>query len=206
MKGIFTLLTVLLIATGCASRPALKQEKLLQLTQGQSTRSEVEELLGRPDDAVTGSNRKTLTLYRDGTVKQKFHLFKDEYDIFLLSAYFLFQEDGVLEKKLVSETATRSTTKLGVRTLGTPISDEQLKQLKPKEARFEQVAEILGQPVGEALTLDGQVMREWLFVRESLISGARAQVITGIFDYDSDVLLDYVIRDDVPPEKKKRVE
>jgi hypothetical protein len=205
MKGIFALFCAVLVFSGCASRPALQHDKLLQITQGQTTRAEVEQLLGPPDNAVSGSNQKTLTSYRDGSVQQKFHLLKDEYKVFLLSAYFLFQPDGVLEKKLVSETATTSTAKFGVRTMGTPITAEQLAQVKPKEARFEEVAQILGQPVGEALMLDGQIMREWLFVRETLFSLPTAQVITGIFDYDTDVLQEYVIHDDVPDEKKKKV-
>ena len=206
MKGILAFFCTVVMLSGCATRPSLDHANLLQITQGQSTRAEVEQLLGPPDNAVSGSNQKTLTLYRDGAVKQKFHLLKDEYDVFLLSAYFLFQPDGVLEKKLVSETATTSTAKFGVRTVGTPITDEQLARVKPKEARFEEVAQILGQPVGEALTLDGQIMREWLFVRETLFSGARAQVITGIFDYDTDVLQEYIIHDDVPADKKKKVQ
>lgn len=207
MKGIFTLFTLLLLlGSGCASRPALQHEKLLQITQGQTTRAEVEELLGKPDDAITGSNQKTLTYYRDGAAKQKFHLLKEEFDLFFLTAYFLFQPDGVLEKKMVSETATKSTAKFGVRTLGTPVPDEQVRLVKAKESRYEEVAQLLGQPIGEALTLDGQIIREWLFVRQTLFSGAKAQLITGIFDYDTDVLLEYTIRDDVPNEKKKKVE
>lgn len=206
MKGILAIFSALLLmASGCATRPALQHEKLLQITQGQTTRAEVEELLGKPDDAITGSNQKTLTLYRDGSVKQKFHLWKEEFDLFFLSAYFLFEPGGLLEKKLVSETATKSTSKFGVRTVGTPVGDEQLRQVKAKESRYEEVAQLLGQPIGEALTLDGQVVREWLFVRQAMFSGAKAQLITGIFDYDTDVLMEYVIRDDVPDDKKKSV-
>jgi hypothetical protein len=206
MKGILALIPVLmLVVSGCATRPALQHERLLQITQGQTTRVEVEEMLGQPDDAVTWSNQKTLTVYRDSAAKQKFHLLKEEFDLYFLSAYFLFQPDGLLEKKLVSETATKTTAKFGVRTLGTPVTDEQLRQVKPKESRFEEVAQVLGQPIGEALTLDGQILREWLFVRQSMFSSAKAQLITGIFDYDTDVMLEYTIRDDVPDEKKKAV-
>jgi hypothetical protein len=195
----------LLLSAGCATRPPLETPKLLEITPSKTTRAEVESALGKPDDWITGSNRKTLTVYRDASVRTKVRLLKDEYDMQFLTAFFLFDDGGVLEKKLISETGTKSTTKFGVRTVGQPVSDEQIAQIKPRETRYEEAFAILGPPLAEALTLDGQIVREWAFLRQAMFSRMRGQVITAIFDYDTDVIQEFAINDDVPAEKKKAV-
>lgn len=205
MKALVPLFSALalFLASGCATRPPLEHPKLLEITPSNTTRAEVEAVLGQPDDAATGSNRKTLTVYRDASVKSKIRLLKEEYDMYFLTAFFLYAPDDILEKKLISETGTKSTTKFGVRTVGKPVSDEQIAKIKPRETRYEEAFTILGPPLGEALTLDGKILREWAFLRQTMFSRMRGQIITAIFDYETDVIEEFVINDDVPDDKKK---
>jgi hypothetical protein len=201
MKGVFALACAILVLSGCATRPALEQADLLQITQGKTTRAEVEQLLGKPDDEVTGSNGRTLIVYQE--FERDWRLLKSEIGLDFLTAFFLFSEEGVLEKKLISETGTAVVWKGSVATFGRPISEEQLQKLKLNETRYEDVTSILGPPLVERLTLDGEIIREWIFSREATFSKSGSQTFTASFDYDMDVLRDFVIEDDLPADKKK---
>jgi hypothetical protein len=174
---------------------------LLTITEQNVTRADVEQMLGAPDDAATGANGKTLIVYLD--YDRDWRLTKGEIGLEFRSAYFLFDEAGLLEKKLVSETGTTVVSKGSVATVGRPISGEQMQRLKLKETRFEEAFNILGPPLSETLTLDGEIVREWVFSREATFSKSGSQTLTAVFDYDTDVLQDFVIRDDLPADKKK---
>jgi hypothetical protein len=190
-----------LLVSGCQSRPPLNREALQQIKEGVSTRPEVEKMLGKADDVLSGANQKTLTMYQDRRIRMKLHLLKDEYEYSFLSAYFLFEPEGILERKFVSDTQTTSTIQWGVRTVGEPITSDKLAKVIPKLTTYEQVRELFGPPISEALTINGAIVRRWTFLRETMISGPNLQMIEAYFD-DADHLVDYVVRDDVPEEKK----
>ena len=194
---------ILTFAAGCATanRPSLNPVTLLNITEQNVTLREVEQTLGKPDNAVTGANGKTLISYID--YDRDWRLMKGEVGIEFRSAYFLFNEAGVLEKKLVSETGTKVVSKGSVATVGRPITEAQIERLAVQKSRFEDVVDILGHPLVEALTIDGEIVRQWVFTREATFSKSGSQTLSGIFDYDRDVLMDFAIQDDLPPEKKK---
>lgn len=205
MKAILLILlpVLVILSSGCATagRPSLDPQALLMLTEQNTTQAELELMLGKPDDAVTGANGKTLTSYRD--YDRDWRLMKGEVGIEFRSAFFLFSEEGVLEKKLISETGTTVVSKGSVATVGRPISEEQIAQLTIQKTRFEEVFNILGSPLVEMLTLEGDIIREWVFSREATFSKSGSQTLTAFFDYDTDVLQNFIIRDDLPADKKK---
>jgi outer membrane protein assembly factor BamE (lipoprotein component of BamABCDE complex) len=204
MKALLTLIcAALFLASGCATRPPLKQATLDKITEGQSNRADVEHLLGPPDDSAKGANRKTLVVYGDRTIKRKPNLWKDEFNISFLRAFFLYQADDVLEKKFVSHTSGTATTGFGVRTLGKPVTDEQLAQIHPILTRGSEAIEILGPPFIEELTIDGYILRRWAFVRQTAFSKTKTQIISVLFDSNKDVVRDFLISDNVPADKKK---
>jgi hypothetical protein len=203
LKAIVAVLAILFFAGGCATagRPSLNPITLINITERNATFTEVQAMLGKPDDAVTGANGKTLISYIDG--ERDWRLLKGEVGFEFRSAYFLFNDAGVLERKLVSETGTKLVSKGSVATVGRPITEGQIERLAVQKSRFEEVVEILGHPLVEALTVEGDVLRQWVFTREATFSKSGSQTLTGFFDYDRDILMDFVIRDDLPADKKK---
>jgi hypothetical protein len=201
LKVLFFLCAVVAFTAGCRTRPPLNRAALSGITEGSSTRPEVEKLLGKPDDVLSGANQKTLTMYQDYDVKQKFHFLKDEYELSFLTAYFLFEPEGMLEKKFISDTQTTTTTQWGIRTVGTPITSDKLGKIIPGLTSYDQLRESFGPPMSEALTINGTITREWAFSRETMISRPKFQIIQASFD-ELDHLVDYVIKDELPEEKK----
>jgi outer membrane protein assembly factor BamE (lipoprotein component of BamABCDE complex) len=204
VKTYFILIcAALMFATGCATRPPLKHETLAKITERDSTRAQVEELLGTPDERLTDGSRRTLYVYEDQTAKQRFHLLKDKFDHYFLRAFFLFDVDGALLKKLVSETQTKSMRTFGVAEIGTArLTEEQLGKLKELMTARE-VFEILGPPTGEELTLDDYIVRWWVFVRSTFVSGAKSQVVKVVFEGETDLVKNFTISDNLPVDKKK---
>lgn len=189
--------------TGCASRPPLKHETLAKINERDATRPQVEEMLGTPDQRLTDGSRRTLYVYEDQTAKQRFHLLKDKFDHYFLRAFFLFEVDGVLLKKLVSETQTKSMRTFGVAEIGTaPLSEDQLGKLKELMTARE-VLEILGPPTSEELTLDDYIVRFWIFARSTFASSAKSQVVKVVFEGETDLVKNFTISDNLPAEKKK---
>lgn len=204
MKALFTFIcAVLVFGSGCASRPPLKHETLAKINERETTREQVETLLGTPDERLTDGSRRTLYVYADEKARQRFHLLKDKFDHYFLRAFFLFEMDGVLLKKLISETRTSSSRGFHGITVGAPVTDEQLGKLKELMSARE-VLEILGPPLTEELTLDGYIVRRWMFIRQGLFATrANVQDVTVVFEGETELVKNFTISDNLPPEKKK---
>lgn len=199
---VFLLMALMLVLSGCASRPPLKHETLAKINEREATRAQVEELLGTPEQRFTDVSRRTLTVYEDVTAKQRFHLIKEKFDYYFLRAFFLFEVDGILLKKFISETKTSSSRSFTSVSVGAPVTDEQLGRLKELMSARD-VIEILGTPASEELLLDGNIIRRWVFARQGFASRMTSQEVVVVLEGETDLVKNFTISDNVPAEKKK---
>jgi len=198
----FLLLSVLASLAGCTSPSRrLDPQVVAQIQESISTRADVDKLLGHPLSLVTAANGRTLAIYEVAALKTRGLLGPTQLHARRLS--LLYDSRFVVERKLLSESATRYRQGWQDR-LGQPLPRDQIIQaLQPQVTRTDLVAKF-GPPTVESLTLDGDTVAGWVALQTAsdVPSGVREQIVEVVFD-PNNVIRDYRIVGVLEPPRPK---
>jgi outer membrane protein assembly factor BamE (lipoprotein component of BamABCDE complex) len=192
MKNWFLLLPLWVWLTGCAT-PArrLDTDVLQHVREGESSRAEVEKLLGRPLSLVTGPTGRTLAVYEFANFGNQGFTGPRQLNSRRFS--LLYDPNFVVEKKLLSASATRYRVGWKDR-LGQPLDRAEIvRTMRPQVTRNELI-EKFGPPTVESLTVDGGTAAGWIALEQASVvwGGLHEQILEVVFD-ESGVVKDYKI-------------
>lgn len=209
------LLALLLLLSGCAS-PATKLDDTLltQIKDGTSTRAEVKSLLGVAPSLTTGSNGKQVWIYhyKTGTAHPDAQtaITLDPYrpgtttiytsasgQVRLRTLSVLIGTDGRVERHHLYESTTAvSATRAGAQ-VGTQVRPAQLAHIFKGVTERSDLAKHFGEPVGEILDPEGNLILTWFYSEGGAFVGAQPQrQMLDVLVNPKGTVIDYVITQD----------
>lgn len=193
MNYISRLLALLLLLSGCAS-PATKLDETLlaQIKDGTSTSDEVKSLLGAAPTLTTGSNGKKVWVYhymtatthpdaqgaitldpdRPGTTTV---YTSASGQVRLRTLSVLFGPDGRVERHHLYESRTAISATRTAAQLGTPVRPAQLAHIFKGVTERSDLTKHFGEPVGEILDPEGNLVLTWLYAESAGFVGSKPQ-------------------------------
>lgn len=203
---------VLAFAAGCIS-PAQRLDASItsQFRIGASTRAEIEQTLGKPGMAVSGSNRKTAAIYHYGRFKPVSRLpassvLPTPAGTFVLRSFsILYDARGIAEKISQHEAAVDCHRDMLGLWLGDSFAEKDLARIQKGRTSAKELAGYFGPPMDRAFTVDGYTVVFWFYSR---IQGRFAmhkthQGLKVILNEDG-IVLDYMTEGDLQPAIESR--
>ncbi len=188
MQRLVVFLTLVLAVTGCVSPAGKLDESLVaQIRDGSSTRQEVERVFGQPKSSITGSNDKEVAVYQFFRMYEKddpMSAKRVRRRIHLRMLSVLYGKDNRVEKHHLYESDTKgSATATGAR-VGSSVRPAQLALINKGSTTREDLIEYLGNPLGEHLTVEGELMLIWLYLEGNgpMSFAPRAQILEVILN------------------------
>ncbi len=191
MKFVFSLLLFALLATtGCRS-PGHKLEPGLisQIKEGTTTRVEVEQTFGERKHVMTGANHKTLTLHKyridhhnpgwRGVAEGNAGFIE------LRGLTVLYDTNATVEKVLFHQSNTTVRRDRDGILIGWSPANADLDKIKTGITSLGEIIQWYGTPSLQTLTIDGDRMLCWSFLREGRFqSQKREQEFQVVVDSD----------------------
>jgi outer membrane protein assembly factor BamE (lipoprotein component of BamABCDE complex) len=172
MKSVLLVAIAGLFLCGClSSARRLEPSVIGRIKEGSSSRADVEKLLGRPEELLIGSNRKTRAYYdfiqpiisNDSSYHARR---RNPGDILVRTLTLLYATDGSLEQKVYNETLTPVEQSRDYFMAGQRIGVATLDRLRKGNTTQEEVLALLGEPTVRTLTVEGHPLFIWYYARE----------------------------------------
>jgi outer membrane protein assembly factor BamE (lipoprotein component of BamABCDE complex) len=199
------------LATAGCSSPGKRLEPSMvnQIREGETTRDEVEKHFGKPENAITGSNRRTLVIYEYGRLKPSAEptslsiLPTPIGTVRLRTLTVLYDDADRVEKKVFHESVTPYERNMSSVSAGTAVEEADLSSIKAGRTTGAELRKRFGYPMGKTMTIDGHLVLVWhygkaagrfepRFKRQSLLVEMNA----------SDVVIDYAVAGNLSPKSR----
>jgi hypothetical protein len=194
------IVSVLFLVAGCSlSARRLEVPAVAKIKVGATTRNEVEKLFGRPNEAVAGSNDKTVARYffrelhvsRDVSASQRR---EHPGDILFRTLSLRYGTNRVVEQKLHDESFTPIYWHNGWNVAGPSIAPENLLFIQKDKTTAADLIDHLGEPTCRTFDSTGVETLIWFSVkaRRDRLRDAEVQRLVALMD-ERRVVKDYAV-------------
>jgi hypothetical protein len=168
-----------LIGSGCASAGRrLEVSAVERIQPGVTTTADVEKMLGRPHEVVTGANGKSVARYYYSrfllnTDASHSHVFHNPGDVLYRTLSLLYGRDLVIERKRHDESVTPIRGDERWLTLGPVLNADSLSWIQKGKTRKPELVELerLGEPAAQSFEPEGSDVLVWVSGRQRRDSG-----------------------------------
>jgi hypothetical protein len=205
----FPLLPVFLLAVfvaGCASLSRrLEVSAVRKIAPGVTTTAQVEEMFGKPNEVITGSNGKSVARYffRELRVNNDVRAYERREhpgDVLFRTLSLRYGAEGVIEQKLHDESVTPIYRYNQSYVAGPTLKPENLLFLRKDSTAAAELIYKLGEPTFWTLDTDGTHTLVWISAqaRPDQMANAEFRRLVVLLN-SSDVVRDYaIVMDDMP--------
>jgi len=196
-----------LTVAGCSS-PAKRLEPSVvnQIREGETTRGDIERRFGKPENAITGSNRRTLVVYEYGRLKPSAEPMSLSVlptpigTVWLRTLTVLYDDASRVEKAVFHESVTPYERNMSSISAGSVVGEAELASIKAGVTTAAELRKSFGPPMGKTLTIDGHVVLVWHYGKATGPFEPRFKRQTLLVQMDaSDVVSSYAVAGNVSP-------